>query len=412
MRSCVTSGGVIYSCLLLSLPAAAAELLVSGTGEMLLNSSSAIPDWQRPWYDGGTGQLAHHQDGVQLGPQYLSTQLLTETAWSAQLNAQWHSAPEAGLSITEAWLNWAPLPQSGYRWRARLGLFYPAFSAENSDIAWTSPYSSSFSAINSWFAEEVRVRAVELSLSRPGRFFRQPYSWTLVGGVFQGNDPAGTVLAWRGFAIHNLQTGQGERVNFASYPSLNSGVLQLQPAWVEPTRELDHNNGFYTGLHWQYQQHSRFKLYYYDNQGDPLVFSHGQYAWRTRFVSAAWQQAVTPSISVLAQWLAGDTLMGPAVVDVSFDAWFLLAHWRQDTLSASLRYDRFRTLDRDSTPADNNNGNGDAWTLALSYQLNPVWQLSLEHIRFNSVQYNRMQWQWPVNERQANTQLILRWHWQ
>lgn len=394
-----------------SLQMQAAELLLSGTGEVLLNRSSTTPGWQRPWFERGTGQLAYNQDATELGPQYLSIQWLSDTAWSTHLNAQWHRAPEAGFGITEAWLNWAPLSKSGYRWRGRLGLFYPAFSAENSDIGWTSPYSSSFSAINSWFAEEVRVRAVELSLSRPGRFFRQPYSWTWVGGVFQGNDPAGTVLAWRGFAIHNLQTAQGERLNFARYRSLQTEMLQQQPAWVEPTRELDHRYGFYTGMHWQYRQHSRIKLYYYDNQGDPLVLRHGQYAWRTRFVSLALQHSFTDKVSVLGQWLDGNTLMGPAVVDVDFDAWFLLGHWRQDSLSASLRYDRFRTSDQDLTPEDDNSGSGHAWTLALAYQLSPLWQLRLEHIRFSSVQHNRQQWQWPAKEKQANTQLILRWLW-
>lgn len=408
LSSCCVLCGAALGCLSLQ----AAELLLSGTGEILLNNSSATPAWQRPWFERGTGQLADNQDGAEFGPQYLNAQWLTDSAWSAQLNAQWHSAPEAGFGITEAWLNWAPLPQSGYRWRGRLGLFYPAFSAENTDIAWTSPYSSSFSAINSWFAEEVRVRAAELSVSRPGRFFRVAYSWTWVGGVFQGNDPAGTLLAWRGFAMHNLQTAQGERVNFARYPSLQTAALQQQPAWVEPTRELDHRNGFYTGVHWQYRQHSRIKLYYYDNQGDPLVLRHGQYAWRTRFVSLAWQQTLSQSVSVLGQWLSGDMLMGPGAVDVSFDAWFLLGHWRQDALSASLRYDRFRTSDHDLTPDDDNNGSGHAWTLALAYQLNPMWQLRLEHIRFSSVQHNRQQWQWPIQEQQANTQLILRWRWQ
>ena len=61
---------------------------------------------------------------------------------------------------------------------------------------------------------------------------------------------------------------------------------------------------------------------------------------------------------------------------------------------------------------DDNNGNGHAWTLALAYQFNPMWQLRLEHIRFSSVQHNRQQWQWPIQEQQANTQLILRWRWQ
>lgn len=390
----------------------ATELLISGKGELYVADVPSQTTINRNWFDGGTGQLAYPTHAVAAGPQYLSVEAITDNAFSAKLNAQWHRQPEAGFGITEAWLNWAPLPMAGYRFRGRLGYFYPQLSLENTDTAWTSPYSSSFSAINSWVAEEVKARGAELSISRPGRFFQSAHSWTLVGGLFQGNDPAGTILAWRGFALHNLQSGLGERVDFANYPSLRQEPLTQQPSWVEPTRELDHRTGYYVGAHWQYQQRSQIRAYYYDNNGDPLVFRQQQYAWRTRFASVAAQQVINDQWQVVAQWLQGSTLMGPAVVDIDFNAWFLLASWQQDAYSATLRYDHFTIDDNDHTLTDDNNGTGNAVLLALGYRFNDNISVSAEHIRLNSEQQNRaQQWPWPAKQQQSITKLVLSWRW-
>src|SRR3990167_5774493 len=195
------------------------QLSLQGRGEFYLNKQNDTAHYLAPWWQKGTGQFGHHTDAG-AGPQYLVAQLETDTDFSATVHAQWHRAPEAGATVTEAWINWNPLPYSGYRVRGRAGLFYPAMSLENTDLAWTSPYTSSFSAINSWIAEEIKTRAVELSVSRPSRFFKSDHSFQWTAALFQGNDPAGSILTWRGFALHNLQTGLGERVDFANYLSI------------------------------------------------------------------------------------------------------------------------------------------------------------------------------------------------
>ncbi|WP_290610440.1 hypothetical protein [Arsukibacterium sp. UBA3155] len=396
----------------LAFSSSAVELSYKAKGEFFLSQTEPADRVSKNWLNGGTGQLHYSVQPLSAGPQYLTIDLLTDSAFSARLNSQWHASPEAGFSVTEAWLGWSPLPVNGYRIRGRLGYFYPQLSLENTDMAWTSPYSSTFSAINSWVAEEVRTRGGELVISRPGRFFQTNHSWSGVIGAFQGNDPAGTLLAWRGFALHNLQTGIGERVNFADYPSLQTGDLSLQNSWVEPTRELDHRSGYYLGLHWEYGQKTRLRAYYYDNNGDPLLFSHQQYAWRTRFSSLAAQHRINDNWQLVAQWLTGNTLMGPAAVDADYSAWFLLAHWQQGKLSATLRYDDFKVDDKDLTEGDDNNGNGEAILLALGYQFNNRLRLSAEHVRLNSTQLNRQQWDWQIKQQQSLSKLILSWRWQ
>lgn len=392
--------------------ASAVEWQVAGKGELAISEHDTVSRQNANWFNRGTGQLGYPQSAVAFGPQYLSVQADTDSDFSLRLNAQWHRQPEAGLGLTEGWLNWAPLPVNGYRLRGRVGAFYPQLSLENTDTAWTSPYSSTFSAINSWVAEEVRTKGAEFSISRPGRFFQSEHSWTLVGSLFQGNDPAGTILAWRGFALHNLQTGLGERVNFARYPSLQQDPLTLQSAWVEPTREVDNRTGFYIGAHWQYRQQTQLRAYYYDNNADPLAFRHQQYAWHTRFSSIAVQHVINDNWQLIAQWLDGRTLMGPAVVDNSFSAWFVLASWQRHGLSATLRFDKFAVADNDGTVTDDNNGDGLAVLLALGYQLTEQLMLSAEHIRLRSTQHNRaQQWDWPAKQDQQLSKLLLTWRW-
>jgi hypothetical protein len=389
-----------------------AEVSLRGRGDIYFNTQNDTASYLAPWWQKGTGQFANHTD-VGAGPQYLVALLETESDFSATVHAQWHRAPEAGLGVTEAWVNWSPLPLAGYRVRGRAGMFYPAMSLENTDLAWTSPYTNSFSAINSWIAEEVKTRAVELSVSRPGRFFKSDHSFQWVGALFQGNDPAGSILTWRGFALHNLQTGIGERVDFANYPSIAAGgAVEPQPAWVEPNRELDHKTGYYLGTHWLYQDQTEVRLYWYDNRGEPTTFKHGQYAWDTRFVSLALQQQLTEQWRLLAQYLNGDTAMGEQVVVADYRSHYLMLNYQVAQHSLSLRYDHFEVFDKDQTPGDNNNGKGHSWTLNWTYQWTEHFHVALEHSSLQSWQPNRTQWtNWLADAKQRSSSLILGYRW-
>jgi hypothetical protein len=383
---------------------------IQGKGELSLLQVQSQPVGLNPWWVGGTGQLAYDNSGIEAGPQLLAVQVESDSPWSATVHAQWHRIPTADAGFTEAWLNYQPLPISGYRLRARAGYFYPAMSLENTDIAWSSPYSSNFSVINSWLGEELRARGVELSLSRPGRFFQSSSSWQMVGGLFQGNDPLGSIISWRGFASHPFQTNLGEQVRFSNYPSIREGLLAAQPAWVQPTRELDHRTGYYLGLHWLHQSNTELRFYHYDNNGDPMVLRHGQYAWDTKMQSMAWQQQLTENWRLISQYLTGSTEMGPSAVLVDFQSWFSLLHFDGGHFRVNLRYDHWQQQDMDLFPGDDNNGRGHGWNLSLQYPFLTNWQLAVEWTRLNSHQANRAQWQdWPVQQHFQQLQLILHW---
>jgi hypothetical protein len=91
-------------------------------------------------------------DGVESGHFVLDLRApLSET-----LRAQFSAIATTGddeqnpVDITEAFIEWRPYPQSQWRWRAKLGAFYPPISLENRGVGWQSLYSLSPSAINTW----------------------------------------------------------------------------------------------------------------------------------------------------------------------------------------------------------------------------------------------------------------------
>lgn len=386
------------------------RLRLQGRGSLVFSNNEAAPGGMRPWFEQGAGQLNLRSSKLALSPQSLALAAdLTDTI-TAHINSEYHHANETGTEVTEAWFSWQPLPWGDYRAKLRAGWFYPALSLENTDLAWTSPYSSNFSFINSWFAEELRANAVETSISRKFTLGHAPLTLQWVGALARGNDPLGTVISWRGFAIHNLQTGLHERIDFADYPSLQQPPLTMQPNWVEPFRELDGHTGYYTGLHALYRDITEIRLYRYDNQADPTVFAKGQYAWHTQFDHVAVQQQFNEQWRVVAQWLKGDTMMGDDAVYMDYQAWFALVSYSVDDWQLSWRYDSATQEDEDQNLDDNNSGHARSWTANLAYRLSDHWQVALEFTELQSHQPNRAQWPyWPVDHQEQVGSLVLTW---
>ena len=60
------------------------------------------------------------------------------------------------LDLTEAYLQFRPYPRDGFRLRLKAGAFYAPISLENRASGWDSPYTLSYSAINTWLGKELR----------------------------------------------------------------------------------------------------------------------------------------------------------------------------------------------------------------------------------------------------------------
>ncbi len=373
------------------------------------SDSDTDKPWMQSWLRKGTGLTRYdsEDDGFDIVQAALEGRF--ELSDSVTLNATgiYYPDGEEGFGFTEATLEYKPL-SPGWRSRYRLGMFYPEMSFENPDTAWNSPYTYSYSAINSWMAEELRVLGIEGQWTRPGRFFQSPHSWAVSAGIYQNNDTAGPLLTWRGWAMHNRQTRYGERVEMANYPSLMYYV-NGHPSWVEPFEEVDDRVGGYVGGHWQYKKQSEVRFYYYYNDGNPLKKRQDmQYAWRTEFSSLAWQYRFNANTRLLTQWMQGSTEMGVGVASrIDYESFYLMLSHKWKSHRFSIRYDDFETVENDNIPQDPNDSDGHAWTLAWRYDVNSNWQVGAEWLSLESYNENRYRlWSWPAEESQQQVQVV------
>ena len=120
------------------------------------------------------------------------------------------------VDLVEALVRYNPAIGDTVSLDFRAGLFFPTVSLENTDAAWLSPYTTTFSAINSWIGEEVRNLGVEVGPS----IRINEAQWRVFGSFARGNDPNGTLLAWRGFSLHDRVSGLGDRLPL---PALRGG---------------------------------------------------------------------------------------------------------------------------------------------------------------------------------------------
>lgn len=375
------------------------------------DSDTDVP-WMQSWLRKGTGltRYDNENEGVDIVQAALEGRFELTDALTFDAAGIYYPDGDKGFGFTEALLTYKPL-SPGWRSRYRLGMFYPEMSFENPDTAWNSPYTYTYSVINSWIAEEMRILGFEGQWTRPGRSFNSPHSWTLNAALYQHNDTAGTLLTWRGWAMHNRQTRYGERVEMADYPSLMY-YLNGQPSWVEPFAEIDDRVGAYIGGHWQYQKRSDLRLYYYYNEGDPLSKDRDrQYAWRTEFSSLAWQYRFNKSTRLLTQWMQGSTTMGPnAVSRIDYESFYIMLSHKWNQHRFSLRYDDFETVETDNVPQDPNDSDGHAWTLAWRYDVHKNWQVGAEWLSLESYNENRyVLWNWPAEESQQQIQAVVQY---
>lgn len=345
----------------------------------------------RAWPEGGFGKLRY--DG-------------RETPWSAErllLDYRAHLADtlvahavldyvddaSPRLGVTESYIEWRPIPSSRNIQRWRFGAFYPPMSLENSGPGWSTPLSTSSSAINSWLGDEIRAFGAEWSVHRRLFAAGSPHRLGAAAAVFYGNDPAGTLLFWRGWSVHDRQTRLNDTLPLPPSPVFgpSGSVVDLQPQALRPFTETDHRPGFYAAIDWRYAHKVSVQLSAYDNRALPESFADGQWGWRTRFAQLAAQIALPGEFGLITQWLSGRTdwiiattpagLMTPAsrLVNDRFDAAFVVLTRRlSDAQRISLRYDDFsyaRPAESPELRADE----GDAWT--LSYRADRGRRLSI-----------------------------------
>lgn len=321
-------------------------------------------------------------------------------------------APEQDkpADVIEAFLRYKPVPTGEWRFEGRAGLFFPPISLENTDRAWASPFSITPSAINSWVGEEVRALGTELSLSRRFGSVRA----RLRGSVFGGNDTAGALLAWRGWALHDYKVGAFTGLTLPEIPALaDDGFFFLQADFTEPVIEVDDNPGYYTSLELDLTARLHVRAMWYDNLGTPELIENGQYSWKTTFWHFGAQWRPTDEITLISQFMNGRTVMGELnngvrQLDDDFRSGFFLASYAKNAFRISARLDLFEVFDKTFVAEDNNNEDGTAITVSASYDLDRRWRLMAEWLHIDSDRAARVYFSDPTRLQQDTWQLSLR----
>jgi hypothetical protein len=290
----------------------------------------------------------------------------------------------AGSGLLEAFVERRLETESGHQWTLRAGQFFLPTSRENVGTLWTSPYTLTLSALNSWIAEEIRPIGVDVAWRHT---FPNAHRLQLAGTVFGGNDTAGALLAWRGFSFNDRPTPTGR---FMPLPPF-AGRDELFPGQSrEGTRafgsDLDGRPGYAGRARWTAPgDRAMAQVSAFLNQGDRGL--HGaEYAWDTDFYCLSAETDLPAGLRLLGEWGSGTSLMGfappggrsAARVDISFNTYYLMVTREWSVLRATARYDDFQVRDRDSTPLDDNGENGHAWTFALIARLGEHWRAGLE----------------------------------
>lgn len=337
------------------------------------------------WLDGGVGKLGQGRDETApLARAQFGLDLEYQLQWRARL----HGVVDAGnsqaggrrIGVSEAYVERQWFDELQDRWGLRAGLYFLPGSMENVDRFWSSPYTLTFSAANSWIAEEFRPLGVELGWQRQHDDGR---ALTLAAGVIWGNDTAGALLAWRGFALHDRLGRYGEIVPLPPLASLApGGSFGLQDPRGSQTfgRDLDGRAGYTLRTTWQPSDSVALRAAWIDNRGDRDLYG-GDYAWRARFGQVGAEWLLDPQWTIAAEWLAGDSGMGfdaGEFAEVDFSTAYLLASWRGEAWRFSLRGEQFRVRDLDRSNAEDNNERGHALTVAAFRDLAPGWELGAE----------------------------------
>ncbi len=371
-------------------------------------------DGEPSWTDGGFGKTRF--DGKQ--GDAAARPVLAEAAliWEPELRwdlrgtvvvAAQHGQDKA-VDLVEAFIAYKPVPRGPTRFSARAGLYWPAVSLEHEGASWTVADMITPSAINSWIGEEVKLLGAELTATR--ELGGNRLAATL--GVFGFNDTAGTLLAFRGWALHDLKaTAFGHQ----PLPKLNDFMQMAQAPATKPLIELDGRPGYYAKLSWQARAPVRLEAFYYDNRGDPTAVNDGlQWGWDTHFLNLGLRIDFSERTRLLAQALAGTTEMGfpdgegRYWVETGYRAAYSRLTHEIGRLSLSGRVELFETDEEGAQMSAGESEQGWALTAAAAWALSPDATLLAEALHVASDRPVRSRQGLHPRQAQTVVQLALR----
>ncbi len=249
--------------------------------------------------------------------------------------------------------------------RFRVGNFWLPTSRENTGPLWTSPYTITYSAWNTWIGEEFRPTAADLQFS-PNFYF------TVGGTAFRGSDTTGTQLAARGWTFGNRLTVYNEAL------PVTDGTTS-KPIM----HDLDHHNGYAERVRLQLPERATLQVAHVDNRARLAPEIDGQTPWSTRFnvISASAGQSSPQTIA--AEWASGSTKVGfpGGSYQLDFKTGYVLLSQKSGSARWTVRYDRFWTQSHRRAADDSSYENGHAITVAWLHDMSAHLRAGLEYVR-------------------------------
>ncbi len=348
----------------------------------------AAPD-ETSWTNGGLGKtrFGGGDTTVKFGGAAVAGIAQLTPALLAFADLQFQTTDRPTMDVIEAYLRYRPVSTSRWRWSVQAGTFVPPVSLENDAIGWTSPWTLTPSAINSWVGEEIRATGGEARLEWRG----DVSTYELRTALFQRNDPAGKLLAVRGWSLSDLTYGLGSRLR-------QPDATYDQPAnRYDPFQKIGNRYGWYADLSWHATGLGKLSLMHFDNRADPAAHTgdgdgNGVFAWHTRFWSLGGSTDTGP-ITWIAQAMDGSTIIEPVdglQFKTRFRSAFLLAGWNRGRWRPTLRVEHFSTDDLPSTPGVIQGEHGNAVTAALNWRPRSWLRFTAEVLRINSVRTERV----------------------
>jgi hypothetical protein len=374
---------LIAGAILLAAPFAARAQNVSVNG--LLDLGLAMPSVDPSWLKGGFGKLDNGGGGGRsptvVGQAMADFRLQLDPSLSGF--ATFRVAPDqhAPLDILEAYARYQPISTPSWLWSVKLGAFFPPISLENESVGWTSPWTLTPSAINTWVGDELRTIGGETNVEwRYGTG-----ALGLTGAVFGWNDPAGTALSDRGWVFDSRPIGL-----FGQLRRPDAFASQT-PLREEPFKEIGGQPGWYAGASLRQDELGRLTALYYDNRADPAAFIGNDFGWRTKFASVGLETYIG-DVVLLGQAMAGQTEIDPvanfrAITD--FQSAYLLAGYYFGEFRVAGRVDVFATQAHDNRGGSGPGEHGRALTLSGSWTPVRWLRLSTELLYVGSYNGNR-----------------------
>jgi hypothetical protein len=402
----------------------ATDILSADTFTIILDGRLVLADGANSWIDGGFGKT--RLDGTddadfEFNAYPVEASLIWQPRFTNTFVGNFSAAYQQGhdrdenFDVMEGYLTFIPSRSGNTNFSLKAGYYWPEISLEHATGgAWSTVYTITPSAINSWVGEEVKVIGAEATLYQTvGNM-----DFSATAGAFGFNDTSGTLLSFRGWALHDVKStlfGQFE------LPPLNPFMTIVQEPVTRSVLEIDDRPGFYGRVEWRPSSSIVLNAFYYDNRGVPEAFTQSlQWGWRTRFWNVGTVVDLGPSTRLLAQGMTGTTLMGFIPngetrywVDTRYSSAYALLTHQIGEIAVSGRFELFETKERGSemVPAEENE-DGWAATLAGRIPVMDLLTLFVEVLHIESERGARMiRLGLPAKESQTAVQAALRFRW-